>query len=157
MLKTIKQWLCPHNDIRPGEIPCEGGQTMKIEDQVCSLHYAKELKGLGITQESYFFYEWYSDKVYLLRSKIEMLHDIGSQHFAAFTVSELLDRLPNVIFDKHELKITKSGTGLYYAGYETNNVYCRWADQNCANALAYLFFDMMKEEHFYKKIHGETK
>ena len=68
---------------------------MNIESQVTSLELSKRLQELGVKQESYFFYEWYSDVAYRLANP----HDRVNAGFriSAFTVAELLSLLPNRI------------------------------------------------------------
>lgn len=67
---------------------------MRLEDQVCSLEIARRLKELGVKQESYFFYEWYSDRATRLTCKCEWIH-IQTTKISAFTVAELGEMLPD--------------------------------------------------------------
>lgn len=64
---------------------------MKLESQVCSLELAKQLKELGVKQESAFY-----------RDEFGHLHDIpylekysGHHYTSAFTVAELGEMLPD--------------------------------------------------------------
>jgi hypothetical protein len=63
---------------------------MKLEDQVCSLEYAKKLKELGISQESLFCYTNDYDLEFL-PSEIRNCNICIS----AFTVAELGEMLPD--------------------------------------------------------------
>lgn len=66
---------------------------MKIEDQVCSLEYAKRLKELGVKQESIFYLN--------SNEEIGFCYDfIKLRYYSSFTVSELGEMLPS--FFKHE-------------------------------------------------------
>ena len=69
---------------------------MRLEDQVCSLGLAKRLKELGVKQESYFFYEWYSDDSHRLTCKCEWIH-VQTTKISAFTSAELGEMLPDFI------------------------------------------------------------
>lgn len=71
---------------------------MRIEDQVCSLELAKRLKELGVEQNSYFSYEWYSDNAYRLANPHDRTDPMnGATIIDAFTVSELGKMLPDAI------------------------------------------------------------
>lgn len=81
---------------------------MKLEDQVCSLELAKELKELGVKQESLFC--WYSDHsieadVYIAFSD-NPLYGLDSDVASAFTVAEFADMIgeeyDSGLFDKAE-------------------------------------------------------
>jgi hypothetical protein len=78
---------------------------MKLEDQVCSIEYAKKLKELGVKQESLFYYvniprkdKAYDDCWTLLHSADEILDSCfipeNPDKAAAFTVAELFEMLP---------------------------------------------------------------
>ena len=66
---------------------------MRLEDQVCSLELAKRLKELGVRQESYFFYEWYSDRAWTLGIS-DWERDGGHTEISAFGVAELGEMIP---------------------------------------------------------------
>lgn len=72
---------------------------MKLEDQVCSLELAKQLKRLGVKQSSLFFWEVLDENAYGIRFEVKFVPYCcpGIEKFSAFTVSELLDMLPNCI------------------------------------------------------------
>lgn len=88
---------------------------MKLEDQVCSLELAKQLKELGIRQESVF--HWVKTDHLKKDYSVVMIY---SENFdpnyitSAFTVAELGALLPNIVqkpnsepFDCFRLQITK--------------------------------------------------
>lgn len=64
---------------------------MQLENQVCSLELAKELKKLGVKQESQFY--WNRGQSYLIceDSRLRVPEDVS-----AFTVAELGEVLPEV-------------------------------------------------------------
>lgn len=117
---------------------------MKIEQQVCSLEWAKKLKALGVKQESLFY--WFNDKSGIVSYKepitMEFFEeegwrktDIDVELFSAFTVAELLDIAPasTSIQKRTDLKTKKNAR--YYVEdfdhYRTDDY-----DENPANALA---------------------
>lgn len=69
---------------------------MKLEDQVVSLDLAKRLKELGVKQDSYFYYEWYSDHAYQLNCLCSDV-PLNCKQIAAFTVAELGEMFPDFI------------------------------------------------------------
>ena len=85
----------------------EGGEMMKLEQQVCNLELSKKLKELGVKQESIFYWrlddsrlfqgEFYEDNI---QYGITFCYDssLGSlnpdTHISAFTVAELGEMLP---------------------------------------------------------------
>ena len=79
---------------------------MKLEDQVCSLEYAKKLRNLEWEKESIFYWHWYKkNRDYeriecdLMTSKIADFDD-GKWKFIcypAFTVAELGEMLPDCV------------------------------------------------------------
>lgn len=66
---------------------------LKLEDQVCSLDLAKRLKELGVKQDSYFYYEWYSDHAYQLNCLCRDV-PLNCKQIAAFSAGELGEMLP---------------------------------------------------------------
>jgi len=66
---------------------------MNLENQVCSLEYAKRLRELGVKQKSYFRWEERDT------GEIEIYHSkpvsIAHNYYSAFTVAELGDILPD--------------------------------------------------------------
>ena len=92
---------------------------MKIENQVITLIQAKKLKELGVSQDSYFCWQHFPEKVY----RKEALHLVNpmskegitdaGEFWSAFTVSELCQMLPNHVrsnddMDKCPLSISKN-------------------------------------------------
>jgi len=84
---------------------------MNIENQVCSLEYAKKLLTLGVKQNSYFYWCCLSN-IPQLRTNLEF--QIGCD-YSAFTASELFDILPHRItlkecepFNSFRLSMQKS-------------------------------------------------
>lgn len=70
---------------------------MKIENQVCSLDMSKQLKELGVKQESYFW--WVNG-----HGKMELFDKCtDNESISAFTVSELGKMLPRRLCDKDNL------------------------------------------------------
>lgn len=65
---------------------------MKLQNQVCSLKLAKKLKKLGVKQESLFWWNRTTKRLY--PSKIVWA---GSAWISAFTVAELGEMLPAII------------------------------------------------------------
>ena len=66
---------------------------MKLEEQVCNAELAKELKELGVNQESKFYWEHGEDapKPYLItdESELELEEGYNVENSSAFTVAEL--------------------------------------------------------------------
>jgi hypothetical protein len=91
---------------------------MKLEQQVCSLELAKKLKELGVKQESYFYWEDWEDERHIAHYMVdtgdfEQYERVKSKYpniVSAFTVAELGEMLPNMLFDKFFLSITRIGT-----------------------------------------------
>ena len=73
------------------------GESMKVEEQVCSLELAKKLKDLGVKQESL----WYWVKIAEIDRQWILMHTDkvheGFIYVSAFTVAELGEMLPNKI------------------------------------------------------------
>jgi hypothetical protein len=83
---------------------------MKLEKQVCSLELAKELKKLGVKQESSFY--WEEDMDFLVKGSglgikkngkyIVVNGDFnlyGGKRYSAFTTTELGDILPEKLYN----------------------------------------------------------
>lgn len=79
---------------------------MKLEDQVCSLEYAKKLKELGVKQESCFYWSKpFDSNNYYTGDKLEISSSLWLQYndmeeakvYSAFTVAELGKMLPKKI------------------------------------------------------------
>ena len=68
---------------------------MDIKEQVCSLEPARELKRLGVKQESY--WAWVIDNDGVCELKPTDTVEVGYEAYAAFTVAELGEMLPDKI------------------------------------------------------------
>lgn len=91
---------------------------MKLEQQVCSLELAKKLKGLGVKQESLFYYYVWLDKMGAERMQgiyqgvfADNITGRDYAFYSAFTVAELGEMLPEHIFKKGRLYIIKTHEG----------------------------------------------
>lgn len=106
---------------------------MKLESQVVSLELAKQLKEMGVKQESYFY--WYERKDYpsMVMDPIFVLamRNVGLEFVkgpSAFTVAELGEALPVGFFTGKALLpspgemwfCTKNGECLLYADTEAD-------------------------------------
>ena len=96
---------------------------MKLEQQVVSLELSKQLKELGVKQESL----WYWFEIYGRQWKKSVEYEIHTKNdvdkyrrfittpldnlsiYSAFTVAELGEMLPTVIKTGYYLRITKDG------------------------------------------------
>lgn len=110
---------------------------MKLENQVTNLELSKKLKGLGVKQESLFYWMfsafskperqiiYYEDKVQLEKDFVSNRYDLTS----AFTVAELGEMLPEEIEDPK----TKYIFGLHLNKVESKNwevwYEYRWNDE----------------------------
>jgi hypothetical protein len=104
---------------------------MKIEDQVCSLELSKQLKGIGVKQESLFF--WIITGCEKCTEKNELVYAYKADGnppnncYSAFTASELGEFLPFFIEYKdkkywyHTGKVNKNNE--YYNEHEVNYTY----------------------------------
>lgn len=74
---------------------------MKLEDQCCSLELAKQLKMLGVRQESVFVYQFTNVGQNTKPIYFELRDWAGRNEIlgfvAAFTVAELGEMLPNIV------------------------------------------------------------
>lgn len=93
---------------------------MKLQDQVCSLELAKQLKGLGVEQDSYFYHVAYEEdgEEY---SDIEEGYNHNSDYicYSAYTVAELGEMLPHHLEIEGvycDLEIIKSIVWRFYYG-----------------------------------------
>lgn len=87
---------------------------MKLEQQVCSLEYAKRLKELGVGQESLFWWVEYTDGHGKEESwSVENNRAGYKQFISAFTVAELGEMLPNNV-NKYHWRGNKTDKGKAY-------------------------------------------
>ncbi len=72
---------------------------MKLEDQVCSLELAKKLKELGVKQESYWYWHFYSMLSDTNPPSWQLVSCVTDKKdkYSAFTVAELGEILPKWI------------------------------------------------------------
>lgn len=80
---------------------------MKIEHQICSLEHSEKFKKLGIKQRSLFFWskDWFSKEW-----QIQFANNKTIPHedcYSAFTIAELLNMLPECIYESYDLLIGK--------------------------------------------------
>lgn len=70
---------------------------MKLENQVCNLELSKELKELGVKQDSLWrwWYDFNLDKFILRHYKIIKQKDL-LEMYSAFTVAELINMLTSI-------------------------------------------------------------
>jgi len=103
------------------------GESMKLEDQVCSLELAKRLKELGVKQNSQWYW-WEKDNgskefVHKKEVLVELRYPKEYSLYSAFTVAELGELLPNKItlkFDDMQYECQ-----LFYLNTE-NGSYCSY-------------------------------
>lgn len=128
---------------------------MNLEDQVCSLELAKQLKELGIAQHNLYAYvisefgvingKPYDNMIILTHGKVSN----SPNKWKAFTASELMEILPSCFEWNDEngnescenvyLKITKYPNEYSISYYDHDDQWFDWAlekDKNLPNALA---------------------
>ena len=77
---------------------------MELKEQVCSLELAKELKELGVKQESLFWWDGYTnfeDEIKLEYGKPDFVAG-DAMFYSAFTVAELGEMLPRGYMSFHD-------------------------------------------------------
>lgn len=154
-----------------------------IENHICSFELAKKIKEAGRGQESLFYYVKVKDiGDHILENEVTMIahisqfSGIGESFIAAFTASELLDVLPNIVttkenepFNNFRIKIFKSivvqngeALNVYHINYycdttetEGENAWIERKlispniyDTNLANAAAKMLINLI-ENKFY--------
>lgn len=133
---------------------------MNFKDQVCSLELAEELQNLGVKQESLFSHHFNKNhdrwemKPFWLMSFV----DVTDEHYSAFTIAELLDKIPHSIpYDEHNtasLLITKGPinyTVRYMAAYifpHRRKAYCKvlFTEKNLVEACAKMLIYLLKNK-----------
>lgn len=103
---------------------------MKLEDQVCSLELAKQLKELGVKQDSYFKWEERSG------GHVELFHSKATscahEYYSAFTLAELGEMLPA------GMSPNKSENNVYYFTIGEKLFGCKNEAKARAKILIYL-------------------
>lgn len=90
---------------------------MNLEKQVCSLELAKELKELGVKQESYAV--WHSKHIWLAPEKSLGVGTWNKEDIvSAFTVAELGEMLPEKVEYKNELLDIRQVLNIEQSFYE---------------------------------------
>lgn len=112
---------------------------MKLEDQVCSLDLAKNLKELGVKQESLFYWETCADQKRIIYAPSR---DENDKHFPAFTVAELGWMLPE--HSSSEKNQDGSFNGYYYQN-EHQPIYSESEADVRAKMLIYLIENNLME------------
>ena len=87
--------------------------TMKLEQQVVSLELAKQLKELGVKQDSLFYWSKQVDQIHWGLEHAKYFAVDKRQDVSAFTVAELGEMLPNQSMDL-TVKLYK-GNDAYWA------------------------------------------
>lgn len=135
---------------------------MKIQDMVCTLEQAKELKELGIEQVGVFSwaYDITNEQWDISHRSVESLlltKDSNSQmaaavvgYYSAFTTDELLAMLPDVILG-FEFQISKIGNSYYceyvYHSDDGDRLMCHGA-HHPAESLAITLIHCLKQNYF---------
>lgn len=129
---------------------------MELEKQVCSFELAKELKELGVKQDSLFY--WIPSSVgYILTSSfVDILSDqecniyletikktIPDKIYSAFTVAELGEILPGFLLEIN-LRIFKNNLDEFCITYGNYSII--FHDKNESNARAKMLIHLIKNE-----------
>lgn len=95
--------------------------TMKLEQQVVSLELAKQLKELGVKQDSLFYWSKQVDQIHWGLEHAKYFAVDKRQDVSAFTVAELGEMLPlHIMLGKLKLTMAKSHNyngDFYSVGY----------------------------------------
>jgi hypothetical protein len=135
------------------------------EKQVCSLEYSRELEKLGVKQNSIFYWRKYSlckntDLYYIPNKETDLLILSGQleYNYSAFTISELLEKLPRKLPFKaratdfecdYDLEIYKLDNELYevcYSGQSDAGIYGEIFRDTLPNALAQVLIYLLKNK-----------
>lgn len=137
---------------------------MNLDKQVCSFGLAKKLKELGVKQESYFWWvETKRGEIFIWDSKdknlvAEVDHRLAREHvlYSAFTVAELLEKMPDYIDTDHGrsyLKIDKRNMypGVEYSCGYHSDVFERFnkgfaEDDSFSNAIAKMLIYLLENK-----------
>lgn len=126
---------------------------MKLEDQVCNLEHAIKLKRLGINQSSQLYWEdEFAPQLWWSRTILKEGISKNVKLYSAFTVSEILKKIPKVIdsedIDKISyLKIfTDEGVEwcVQHSGVDICHYYDNSDDPNLANVLAGMLISLIE-------------
>ena len=125
---------------------------MNIENYVCSLELAKQLKSEGYPQEDSLFYRGVkSGKIYLYETAIEIKYN-PSFFYAAPISDELLEELPKEITlgkEKYEdfatmtIYLFEEGNHIFYDG--ENGEYFECKQDRFVDSVAELWLKLKKE------------
>lgn len=118
---------------------------MELKDQVCSLELAKRLKELGVKKNSLFYW----DSHCIEELKTQGNYGITSDgEYSAFTVAELGEMLPVIIFEKNiknkliMRKVNSNTQYVYevkYIGINQSNIFLEATEADArAKMLIYL-------------------
>ena len=107
---------------------------MKIEEQVCNLELARELKELGVKQESYF--NWVDNGEKWLVTQRQSFQS----GFSAFTVAELGAMLPSGITSEK----TYGDEEKYFVSYESEAM--NFVEKTEADARAKMLIYLIKNQ-----------
>lgn len=136
---------------------------MKLEEMVCSLEVARQLKELNVKQESLFWWRKYAPKTgetYISAWQISLYKGSTNNYesISAFTASELGEMLPRkieipqILSNSVELilKMAKGITDSYLLEYSPNGDYIMTGkpisvDSNEANARAKMLIHLIEE------------
>ena len=143
--RRLGQWPLVQK-IRRQQCRQKGRDVMDMEEQVCSQEHARELKRLGVKQESV----WYWDKngVLCLHGLQEDSRYVDDE-CAAFTVAELGEMLPGYIemtgnvFFLSTAK-TSDGWGINYKSFARNVLFNEQYIYEEANARATRLIELIK-------------
>ena len=129
---------------------------MRLEDQVCSLELARELKELGVKQNSLWYWLKNPCKEHIKKGgdkyfvSYKAVH--GENHIiaSAFTVAELGELLPDKIQDIrfHGVLYIKKENYYWIVGYRKNldqKIYWEQVEDTEANARAKMLIYLIKE------------
>lgn len=133
---------------------------MNLEKQVCSLELAKQLKELGMKQESQFYHvnarsigEVILENEIWLIAHHSQINGMSDSWLAAFTVSELGEMLPDnlCICNEHPFLFIAKGTqeeNQYTIGYSTmeKSITPFYTDENEANARAKMLIYLIENK-----------
>lgn len=126
---------------------------MTLENQVTSLEISKRLKELGVNQKSLFYWAKPNDDKtgvemnWVLRNaKYHYLAEIG-RCYSAFTVAELGEMLPNIVFEKRHPIFHGSMITRDYSGWVAQIEEGRWIhDETEANLRARLLIHLLENK-----------